>query len=420
MPETTEHSAVLRDSKDFDPKTFRRKNGGTIYGRIKVPKTIGILWAKLKGKAKPSNMPIPQSLLFPIRIWTVAKAKKWLKTNKVKFILFEAAKPKKKEQAIADPDMERAQEEKRVYGYINDVTVRSVDEKTRTIEYVFATEGGVQTWRGIEYLRISGADLKRYKKNPVVLDSHNRYEVGAIVGRADVRKENRALVGSITYASGTVRAEDAWQLAKTDFLRTVSVSFIPVQAEIVELADGQTDGRDENTIVGPARVIKKWELCEISVVPVPADADAVRRSGSDDFLNFMTYLVKRAMEKEEGVMVEKKKDGDEQNVVPDPEVTLTEDEKRGMTPPVEEIAAESRTREIRAIAPRGMEKLADQCVVEGLSVEDARKRMLEAHAKGMEPVGTPEAPKIETKAKEGDEKVVEDMPDEEFARNITG
>lgn len=96
MPYVNEHSARLRNPKNFDKKTFRRTEGGTIYGKIKVPKTIGIIWAKLIGKSKPSDYPIPQALRFRIKSWTVKKAKDWLKKNKIKYQLFEPAKQKEK------------------------------------------------------------------------------------------------------------------------------------------------------------------------------------------------------------------------------------------------------------------------------------------------------------------------------------
>ncbi|GAH99856.1 unnamed protein product, partial [marine sediment metagenome] len=81
----------------FDPKTFRRVHGGKIYGSKEVPKTIDILWAKLKGKSKPSDMPIPVELIFPVKNWTISKAKKWLKDNNIKYQKFEPAKKKEKQ-----------------------------------------------------------------------------------------------------------------------------------------------------------------------------------------------------------------------------------------------------------------------------------------------------------------------------------
>lgn len=103
MPYQNEHSARLRDPKDFNPDSFRRKANGTIYGKIKVPKTVAVIWGKLKGKDKPSDNPIPQALRFPIKSWTAEKAKAWLKKNGVKYRTFEPAKPKKKEKQNTAP-----------------------------------------------------------------------------------------------------------------------------------------------------------------------------------------------------------------------------------------------------------------------------------------------------------------------------
>lgn len=100
MPYPNEHSARLRNPDDFNSKTFKRGNDGIIYGKIKVPKTIAVIWAKLKGKDKPRDNPIPQALRFPVKYWTVEKAKKWLKDNNVKYQRFEPAKKEKKDRGM--------------------------------------------------------------------------------------------------------------------------------------------------------------------------------------------------------------------------------------------------------------------------------------------------------------------------------
>lgn len=90
-PLSNEHAAVLKPLGAFDPKTIRRKNGGTIYGKIKIPNTIAVLWAKLKEHNKSSDNPLPHSLHFPTDNWAVAQAKAWLKDNNIKYQTFEAA-----------------------------------------------------------------------------------------------------------------------------------------------------------------------------------------------------------------------------------------------------------------------------------------------------------------------------------------
>lgn len=96
MPFPNEHSARLKDPKLFARKSFRRTNGGTIFGSIKVPKSIGIIWGKLKGRAKPKDPVIVQALRFKRTVWTVAEAKAWLKKKGIKYILFEPATGKSK------------------------------------------------------------------------------------------------------------------------------------------------------------------------------------------------------------------------------------------------------------------------------------------------------------------------------------
>lgn len=91
-PYPNEHSARLQSPDKFDSKSFRRTSGGTLYGSKKVPSTVSIIWGKLKGKAKPSNPPIPQALRFPTKNWTATKAKKWLSDNDIISTLFEPAK----------------------------------------------------------------------------------------------------------------------------------------------------------------------------------------------------------------------------------------------------------------------------------------------------------------------------------------
>jgi len=96
MPYENEHSARIRVPGIFNPKTFKRTEGGKAIlpgsGLITIPKTISIIWAKIKGRDKQKDEPLVQALRFPVKNWTEAAAKKWLKDNKVKYLLFEKAK----------------------------------------------------------------------------------------------------------------------------------------------------------------------------------------------------------------------------------------------------------------------------------------------------------------------------------------
>lgn len=95
MPYPGEHAARIRQPNLFDPNTFRRTSGGKATlpgsGTITIPKTVGIIWGKLKDFNKPSDQPQVQALRFPKKNWTADAAKKWLTDNKVKYISFEPA-----------------------------------------------------------------------------------------------------------------------------------------------------------------------------------------------------------------------------------------------------------------------------------------------------------------------------------------
>lgn len=67
-----------------------------------------------------------------------------------------------------------------------DVELRSIDEGKRQATFVCSTERAVPMWDGPEVLRSSGADLKRFKRNPVLLDSHDRSTIEAVLGSAEI------------------------------------------------------------------------------------------------------------------------------------------------------------------------------------------------------------------------------------------
>ncbi len=108
MPYPNEHAARLKSPGIFDEKSFRRTNGsgkGKVQG-VTIPKSIAVIWGKLKGKSAPSDPVIAQALRFPISRWTKDSALKWLKTNKIKYILFEEASGKTKDILIDVPQLE--------------------------------------------------------------------------------------------------------------------------------------------------------------------------------------------------------------------------------------------------------------------------------------------------------------------------
>jgi len=318
---------------------------------------------------------------------------------------------------------------------LDTVEVREINDEKRAATFVAATENGVDTWQGREYLRMTGGDFARYRRNPVVLDTHNRWEAGAIVGQAAVKVEGRKLVAVVTFAE-TERAETIWQLVRDGFLRALSVGFLAHEVEV--LAEGEMSGRGANRIEGPARVVVKWELYEISVVPVPADAEALRRGffdRRDDFRANAESLIgdlQRLVNTSEVRSMANEPDEKLQTGEPpadQPADKPTSDagapvETPDAPPTKEELRArdlKARKDAILAITPRGLETIAEECVLEGLDIDASRERLRAAYTKKRAPVGTPSTDGLgEPKGPAEGEQKVEDVSDQELTRALCG
>jgi len=262
------------------------------------------------------------------------------------------------------------------------VQVREIDDEKREATFVASTENGVRTYGGIEFLRMKGARLKRYRRNPVVLDTHDRYSAESIVGSATVKVEGRELIARIRYAK-TDRANTVWELVRDGHLRAVSIGYVPNAEKTRLLGQGEVDGDAPNQIVGPGRVVREWELLEISMVPIPADEDALRRTFNERVETAMQYSQLPGLNTQDP-----KPEGRSQAPAPEPK-------PEAPTPTAPSQVDEADAREfkrvelIRRYAPRGLESVADQLVLEGASVEDAKKRFADEIAAQSQPVGTP-------------------------------
>lgn len=284
-----------------------------------------------------------------------------------------------------------------------DFQVRAIDKDKRTATFVAATENGVETIFGTEHLRMDGGDFRRYRKNPVVLDTHNRYVAGAVIGNADIKREGSELVADVRFAT-TARAEEAWTLVRDGFLRALSIGF--GARNVQPVGEDETYTLGEREIAGPARIVTKWELYEISVVPVPADAAAVRRSfidGDSEGLIETVQTLGRVLERfvHPGPGVEGTTMAEEKNTAGDPAGAgagkpAAEPPSTGEPRQALRIAERSEKQvlhdEIRSLAGSNpdLRAVADRCILEGQTYEQARTALLAAHAKLSTPVGTPE------------------------------
>ena len=106
-------------------------------------------------------------------------------------------------------------------------------------------------------------ELARYRKNPVVIDSHNYGSIDSILGRiSPLSVKDGKLQGDIEFATMNPRGALAEQMVDGGFLNATSVGFIPKEFN------------DKGTIT-------RSELLEVSMVSVPANYEALAEKSED-------------------------------------------------------------------------------------------------------------------------------------------
>jgi HK97 family phage prohead protease len=134
----------------------------------------------------------------------------------------------------------------------------------RTLTFVFSDES-VDRYGDVIFAR--GWDLANFNANPIALFGHDAGSVENVIGRAkNVRVEGTRLIGDIEFMGADVNpnAEAVYQMVKGGFLKTVSVGFQPIEWELA---------KDKSRPQGVN--FKKQELMEISIVPIPANPNAL-------------------------------------------------------------------------------------------------------------------------------------------------
>lgn len=158
------------------------------------------------------------------------------------------------------------------------------DAKRRHVETVSApVESGSRTWRFVlsdgtvdrygDTIDPNGWVLDNFLRNPVALADH-KSDTDHVLGRwinLAVRKVGGilSLVGDLEFAPPGVSklADTICGLVALGLVRTVSVGFAPLEYELSKTRQGGID-------------FKKHELLECSVVPVPANPNALQIAAS--------------------------------------------------------------------------------------------------------------------------------------------
>jgi HK97 family phage prohead protease len=142
--------------------------------------------------------------------------------------------------------------------------IKAVDSKARTMSFV-ASDENVDRYGDI--IRASGWQLDNFRNNPVLLFAHDSRQppVGQVPSIEVVGTE---LIADCLFRpeGDSQLSDDVWRAVEGGFLRAVSVGFTPI-GPINELVDsaGNWTGYE----------FTSQELLELSVVPVPANPQAL-------------------------------------------------------------------------------------------------------------------------------------------------
>jgi phage head maturation protease len=150
------------------------------------------------------------------------------------------------------------------------------DAEAHTVELVLSAGTRIQRWYGLEELMIDEAaiDLSRVAAGKVkVLDSHNAWEIGAILGTVlSARIVGGQLLGLMKFDT-TARAVEAEGMVARGVLTSVSIGYQVSVWRVLEIIVEPESGNETYVWVAAS-----WQLLEASFVSVPADPNAGVRS----------------------------------------------------------------------------------------------------------------------------------------------
>ena len=247
--------------------------------------------------------------------------------------------------------------------YCRETTIDHVDTDSRTVELSFSSETPYGRWFGDEILCHDEEciNLERFNNGlGTVLFNHDR---DAVVGHIEKvwLEDNRgkALVRFDT----DEQSETIFQKVQSGTLQGVSVGYAINRYEVLEDEDTKsTNGRFN----GPAYVVTDWEPLEISIVSVPADPTVgVGRSAKEIHTSIDTQEDNTRMDQEKNLEVQEVKSAPVETGLTQADLQKAMEQERKRT---SEITAMFRDFDVEG---------ADEAIVLGKSVEEAREMVMD-------------------------------------------
>lgn len=247
--------------------------------------------------------------------------------------------------------------------YCRETTIDHVDTDSRTVELSFSSETPYGRWFGDEILCHDEEciNLERFSNGlGTVLFNHDR---DAVVGHIEKvwLEDNRgkALVRFDT----DEQSETIFQKVQSGTLQGVSVGYAIYRYEVLEDEDTKsTNGRFN----GPAYVVTDWEPLEISIVSVPADPTVgVGRSAEEIHTSIDTQEDNTRMDQEKTLEVQEVKSTPVETGITQEDLQKAMEKER------------KRTSEITALFRDFDVEGADEAIVMGVSVDEARAMVMD-------------------------------------------
>lgn len=138
----------------------------------------------------------------------------------------------------------------------------------------------------------TGADLKRYQSNPVVLFGHD-YSSKPIAKIVALSVTEDAITAKIQFAD-TQEALECWSLVKGGYLSACSIGFIIKEAYYAGTDEFKQFIKEKKLKIKDTvrRIISSFELLENSLVPIPSNPDALVQAVSSKSINLSEKMLK--------------------------------------------------------------------------------------------------------------------------------
>lgn len=247
--------------------------------------------------------------------------------------------------------------------YCRETTIDHVDTDSRTVELSFSSETPYGRWFGDEILCHDEEciNLERFNNGlGTVLFNHDR---DAVVGHVEKvwLEDNRGK--ALARFDTDEQSETIFQKVQSGTLQGVSVGYAINRYEVLEDEDTKsTNGRFN----GPAYVVTDWEPLEISIVSVPADPTVgVGRSAEEIHTSIDTQEETKRMDEKAIVTTEEVKSTPVETGITQEDLQKAMEQER------------KRTSEITALFRDFDVEGADEAIVMGVSVDEARAMVMD-------------------------------------------